>query len=59
MNFELYDGALQIFNVDHGQCALLTMRGSTRVHRVLIDCGHSVDFQGGRGIRAPTWPAWV
>lgn len=51
MSLELYDGALQIFDVDHGQCALLTMPGSTGVHRVLIDCGHSVDFQG-----APWYP---
>ncbi|CPH57040.1 Uncharacterised protein [Burkholderia pseudomallei] len=46
MTLELHDGALQIFDVDHGQCALLTLPGPTRVHRVLIDCGHSVDFQG-------------
>lgn len=46
MRFEIYDGALQIFDVDHGQCALLTLPGISRVHRVLIDCGHSVDFQG-------------
>lgn len=43
----LHDGALQVFDVDHGQCALLTMpgyRGAT--HRVLIDCGHGTNFQG-------------
>lgn len=51
MSLPLHDGALQIFNVDHGQCALLTLPGSTGVRRVLIDCGHSVDFQG-----APWYP---
>lgn len=40
------DGLLQIFNVDHGQCALLTMPSPSGVSRVLIDCGHSVDFNG-------------
>lgn len=46
MTLPLHDGALQIFNVDHGQCALLTLPSSTGVRRVLIDCGHSVDFLG-------------
>jgi len=40
------DGLLQIFNVDHGQCALLTMPRPGGISRVLIDCGHSVDFNG-------------
>lgn len=42
------DGTLIIFNVDHGACALLTMpAGKPGVsHRILIDCGHSTDYQG-------------
>ncbi|MCY0854984.1 hypothetical protein [Cupriavidus sp. D39] len=40
------DGLLQIFNVDHGQCALLTMPAFGGIQRVLIDCGHSVNFMG-------------
>lgn len=43
----LHDGGLQIFDVDHGQCALLTMPVPGGVRRVLIDCGHAVSFQGG------------
>ena len=42
-------GTLEIFDVDHGACALLTMpswNGHTRY--VLIDCGHSSSFNGGR-----------
>lgn len=44
----LRDGVLQIFNVDHGACALLTMSiGQSGVSkRVLIDCGHSTDYKG-------------
>lgn len=37
----LHDGALQIFNVEHGACALLTMPTSQGTHRILIDCGHN------------------
>lgn len=37
----LHDGALQIFNVEHGACALLTMPPSGNCHRILIDCGHN------------------
>ena len=44
----LHDGALQVFDVDHGQCALLTMPTSWgTTYRVLIDCGHAVNFCGG------------
>jgi len=46
MSLELHDGALQIFDVDHGQCALLTIPSPAGTSRVLIDCGHSVDLQG-------------
>lgn len=46
MSLELHDGALQIFDVDHGQCALLTLPSPTGCRRVLIDCGHSVKFNG-------------
>lgn len=47
------DGLLQIFNVDHGACALLTVpkEGGTGLHRVLIDCGHSSAYKG-----APWYP---
>lgn len=37
----LHDGALQIFNVEHGACALLTMPSTGSCHRILIDCGHN------------------
>lgn len=47
----IMDGLLQIFDVDHGQCALLTMPSAAGISRVLIDCGHSVNFQG-----APWYP---
>lgn len=48
----LHDGALQIFDVDHGQCALLTIPfGPNNAYRVLIDCGHAVNFRG-----APWYP---
>lgn len=41
------DGLLQIFNVDHGACALLTMpTGPATARRILIDCGHATDFDG-------------
>lgn len=51
MSLPLRDGALQIFNVDHGQCALLTLPTPTGIRRVLVDCGHSVNFRG-----APWYP---
>lgn len=35
----LRDGALQIFNVEHGACALLTMPPTGACRRILIDCG--------------------
>jgi len=47
MTVVLQDGFLQIFDVDHGQCALLTIPTPTGVKRVLIDCGHAVNFNGG------------
>lgn len=47
MSIELRDGGLQVFDVDHGQCALLTLPGPAGiVYTVLIDCGHAVDFDG-------------
>lgn len=46
MTLALHDGALQIFNVDHGQCALLTLPSVTGTKRILIDCGHSTDLDG-------------
>lgn len=41
----LHDGALQIFNVEHGACALLTMPQAGNCHRILIDCGHNASTQ--------------
>lgn len=36
------DGLLQIFNVEHGGCALLTVpTRNGRYMRLLIDCGHN------------------
>lgn len=47
MHLPLLDGGLQIFDVDHGQCALLTVPGyGGTIYRVLIDCGHAAHFQG-------------
>lgn len=40
---DVMDGLLQIFDVDHGACALLTMPTG---QRVLIDCGHATDHCG-------------
>lgn len=52
----VHDGLLQVFNVKHGACALLTMPASTGYCRVLIDCGHSnsdgIVFYPGRHLRA-------
>lgn len=48
MMIDIKDGLLQIFNVDHGACALLSMPSG---HHVLIDCGHSTDYEG-----APWYP---
>jgi beta-lactamase superfamily II metal-dependent hydrolase len=45
----LTSGTLEIFDVDHGACALLTMPSWNNVSKhVLIDCGHSTSFNGGR-----------
>jgi beta-lactamase superfamily II metal-dependent hydrolase len=46
MNPYVAHGALQIFNVDHGACALFTVPTPGGRHHVLIDCGHSADYQG-------------
>ena len=46
MTVALQDGFLQIFDVDHGQCALLTIPTVAGVKRVLIDCGHAVNLNG-------------
>lgn len=52
MTIAVHDGLLQVFDVDHGQCALLTMpNGFGGLQRVLIDCGHAVNFRG-----APWYP---
>lgn len=42
-------GALEIFDVDHGACALLTMPTWYGIPKhVLLDCGHSTNFKGSR-----------
>lgn len=42
MTIFLNDGLLQIFDVEHGGCALLTIpRLDGTHHRILIDCGHN------------------
>lgn len=46
-----FEGMLEVFDVDHGACALLTIITPQGNKRVLIDCGHSTDFQG-----APWYP---
>lgn len=51
MAIALQDGLLQIFDVDHGQCALLTLPSLIGPRRVLIDCGHATNFEG-----APWYP---
>lgn len=38
----IQDGLLQIFNVEHGACALLTSPGPAGFQRLLVDCGHNV-----------------
>ncbi len=37
----VHDGLLQIFNVEHGACALLTSMVPGGYKRLLIDCGHN------------------
>lgn len=46
MTIDIRDGLLQIVDVDHGACALLTMPSPGGAKRVLIDCGHAVDMNG-------------
>lgn len=46
MSIEIRDALLQVFKVDHGACALLSMPSPTGTKRVLIDCGHSTDYKG-------------
>lgn len=43
---KIADGLLQLFDVDHGACALLTMPSPEGAKRVLIDCGHATDLGG-------------
>ena len=45
------NGLLQVFDVDHGACALLTMPTQHGTRRVMVDSGHSADFRG-----APWFP---
>lgn len=37
----LHNGLLQVFDVNHGGCSLLTIPTATGIKRVLIDCGHT------------------
>jgi beta-lactamase superfamily II metal-dependent hydrolase len=46
LSIDIKEGLLQIFNVDHGACALLTMQSMNGYRRVLIDCGHATDYNG-------------
>jgi beta-lactamase superfamily II metal-dependent hydrolase len=46
MSSYVANGVLQIFDVDHGACALFTIPIQDRRHHVLIDCGHNGDFKG-------------
>lgn len=46
MTVNIRDGLLQIFDVDHGACALLTMPTQQGAKRVLIDCGHATNLGG-------------
>lgn len=46
MTIDIRDGLLQVFDVDHGACALLTMPTPQGAKRILIDCGHSTDIGG-------------
>jgi beta-lactamase superfamily II metal-dependent hydrolase len=49
MSVDIAQGLLQIFDVDHGACALLTVpTGPRTAKRILIDCGHNTDFKGER-----------
>lgn len=53
--FPVHDAFLQVFDVRHGACSLLTMPSPQGVRRILIDCGHSasggVEFYPGRHLR--------
>lgn len=41
----LHDGLLQVFDVEHGACSLLTVpKGDGGVMRLLIDCGHNANM---------------
>lgn len=46
MSIEIRDGLLQVFNVDHGACSLLSLPTEGGMRRVLIDCGHATDYKG-------------
>jgi len=40
------NGLLQVFNVDHGACALLTIPTPYGARRIMIDSGHSAEYLG-------------
>lgn len=42
MGLDIHDGILQVFNVEHGACALVTVTNPEGgCKRMLIDCGHN------------------
>ena len=52
-----HDAKLELFDVNHGGCALLTMPSPTGVRRILIDCGHystkdTVKWSPGRHLQS-------
>ena len=49
MSIPLQNGLLQIFDVDHARCALLTMPSAlSGARRLPIDWGHAASFRGMR-----------
>jgi beta-lactamase superfamily II metal-dependent hydrolase len=48
MSLAIHDGLLQIFDMDYGSCALLTLPSPSGLKRVLIDCGHSSNYHGSK-----------
>jgi hypothetical protein len=49
------DRVQQIFNVDHGARALLTMPTSQGIKCVFIDCGQAADYNDKPWYRGPTF----
>ncbi len=53
MTIPVNDGLLQVFDVEHGACALLTMPSQAGFMRMMIDCGHNASsgFAPGSHLR--------